>query len=457
LAILRKKIKIYLLVLTFFTIGLFGYCLEASTYNVKTFSGESEISGRVVEIASSDLPQKIIIENAIVNGEELSSNIYVFVYGAPYLQVGDNIEFNSEINKVSAYYDDNFSYFFYKNNIRYFSIISGNKVSTLGSQKTIAEIVQNSVKEKLEQNMTPDNASLAFASLFGDKAEIDTQTLDDYRGSGIAHILSVSGLHVTIIVGFIYWILKKLKSPKILTFILMASILAFYCYICGFSPSVVRASIMSVCLIGGALIGRKYDALSALGLAGIIILAISPLSALDIGFQLSFGCIAGIAMFYRPINDAFRKIKIPKFISSSMAISISAQFFIYPIMINSFGGASFLAVFLNVLVIPVFSLGYLIIFVSTPLLFLSNFFGNFLWFASLILEGINISANFVAGLTWSIIPKFELSLLFMLGFYSIVFVFSRFVLLNIKIKALVCSIIFIICTSLITTTQYIQI
>ncbi|MDD4110235.1 MAG: ComEC/Rec2 family competence protein [Clostridia bacterium] len=453
LSIIRNKIKIYLCILLFFSLGLLGYCVEASTYNVENYTGNVEITGIVTNNNIEDYQQRIVLNEVSFNGEQINENIYLIIYGAPYLNKGDVIEFTSDIETISAYYNNSFSSFYYKNNIRYFSDISGANIQITGTNDFLSDTIKSAVKEKLQQNMTSDNAALAYSMLFGDKSDVDINTIEDYRGSGIAHILSISGLHIGIIVGFLYWILKKIKCPKIALFLIIIGILLFYCYLCGFSPSVTRASIMSVCLLGGIFLGRKNDFLSSIGLAGLIILLITPFSAYDIGFQLSFGCVIGIAMFYRPIYNFFLKIKIPKFIVSPLTLSITAQFFILPILINAFGGASIFSIFLNVLIIPIFSIAYIIIFISTPLLFTSGFFGNFLWLSSLLLQVINVCANFVANISWSIIPKIEQSFIFMLAFYSVVFIFSQYIFLNYKTKIAICVSIIGISAILTTISQ----
>ena len=437
-SIIRNKIKIYLCVLAFFSLGLLGYCVEASTYNVQSYTGNVEITGRVSSNYIEDNKQKIILDNVIIDENVVNENIYLIIYGSPYLNNGDIIEFVDNIENVYAYYNNNFSSFYYKNNIRYFASVSGSNIQIIGNDIHLNDTIRNSIKEKLNQNMASDKSSLAYSMLFGDKSDVDINLMEDYRVSGVAHILSISGLHIGILVGFLYWLLKKLKSSNLISFLIITCVLIFYCYLCGFSPSVARASLMSVCVLGGTFLGRKNDFLSSIGLAGLIILLIRPFFAYDIGFQLSFGCVIGIAMFYTPIYNALLKIKTPKFIASSLTLSITAQFFILPVLINAFGGASLFSIFLNVLVIPVFSFAYIILFISTPLLFISSFFGNFLWFSSLLLQGINISANFVAGLSWSIIPKVEQSFIFMLAFYSVVFMFSQYVFLNLKTKIAIC-------------------
>lgn len=454
-SIIRKKIKIYICILVFFTLGLFGYCIEASTYNVQSYAGFTEIEGRVSSSKQENSVQKIVLDKVLINNKEISENIYLFIYGVPYLNIGDVIEFISELDNVPAYYNGNFSSFYYKNNIRYFTNISGSNVRIIKNNSKLNENLQVAVENKLKQSMTPENAALSYAMLFGDKSNIDSSVIISFQASGISHILAISGLHVGIIIAFLYWLLKKFCCPQYIRFIIITLILIFYSYICGFSPSVVRASIMSICFLGSLLLGRKYDALSAIGLAGLIILLINPFSAYDIGFQLSFGCIIGIILFYKIIFNTLKKIKIPKLISSPISISICAQLFILPILINTFGGSSFFSVFINIIIVPIFSIAYIIIFLSTPLLFISSFFTNFLWLASFLLEFIGVCADFVCNLSWSIIPKFELSLIFMLTFYSIIFIFSNYVFLNYKSKILVSISIIAISSLLVGIAQFV--
>lgn len=305
--------------------------------------------------------------------------------------------------------------------------------------------------------MSTDNASIAYASLLGDQSDVDIQTKNDYRGSGIAHILSISGLHISVLVGFIFWILNRLKASKLLSFILIASMLLLYSYLCGFSPSVMRASIMSICLLGAGLTGRKYDTLSAIGFAGLIILLITPLAAYDISFQLSFGSIIGIALFFRSIKSALLKLKLSNFWVSSFAISISAQLLIMPILINAFGGASILSVFINVFVVPIFSFAYVILFLCMPLIFISNFFAKIFWLPSLLFEGINICANFVASLEWSIIPKIDLSFAAITIFFAGAYISSRFVFLSTKLKVIINSSLALLVIILTNISSYTQI
>jgi competence protein ComEC len=438
-SILKNKIKTFICILIFFSAGLFGYAIEMKTYDVKSFPSDVVITGRVCgESIQNGSLQKIILNQVSVQDESIKENVLLYVFGAPYLSAGDTIQFTGDINKSGALHSSgSFRTDYYKYNIRYIASTQNSNIEILGNDRKLNETIQLAVKENLEQNMDKKNAKISYAMLFGDQSEIDETTMSDYRVSGIAHILSISGLHVSIIVAFLYWILKKFSKNWII-FLIITILLVFYCYLCGFSSTVVRASIMSVCLLGSILLGRQYDSLSAVGLAGLIILAIAPLYAFDIGFQLSFGCIIGIAIFYRTINSALRKIKLHKRLAAPLAMSISAQLFIFPVMINAFGQSSILSVFLNIIVIPIFSVAYITIFLTTPLMFLDGFFQNFLWFAGILMEGIAVSANYVAGLIWSVIPKIQFAFIAFISFYAIIFISSRMVFLKPKTKLITC-------------------
>lgn len=458
LSILRNKIIQYLLILIFITIGFTSYFIEASTYNVKNYNNEVFITARVASEKQNDTYQSVILDNISLNGNNIEEKIYIYSYGTPILQVGDIITFSKKLKTINAFYENgNFSSFYYKNNIRYTATISASSIQIIESRQTLSDKIHLLVKEKLLKHMSYENAAIAYASLLGDKNAIDIQVANDYRDSGISHILSISGLHISILVGLLFLILNKLKSPKILSFTLISLILFLYCYLCGFSPSVLRASIMNICFLGAGVMGQKYDSLSAIGLAGLIMLLFFPFSAYDIGFQLSFASVIGIAFFYKSLNNFFRKIKFPKFLASSFAISISAQFFIMPILINAFGGASVFSVLINILVVPLFTLAYIVLFILTPLVFLFDFLGRFLWISDFLFQCINTCANFVASLKWSIIPKMNLSLIIATFFYIGVFISSRFVFIQTKNKIIINSILSVLIIIFLGLSQLTQI
>jgi competence protein ComEC len=175
--------------------------------------------------------------------------------------------------------------------------------------------------------MSSENASIAYAMLFGEKDGINKNIYNIFSIAGISHILAVSGLHIGVLIAILLLILKKCKASKLVTFITISSILIMYNTICGFSNSVVRASIMAMILLGANLFGKQYDALSSLSLAGIIICLFNPFALFSVGFQLSFACVFAIITLVPTINRGFEKIKFDnaftKTLSMSMATSVA--------------------------------------------------------------------------------------------------------------------------------------
>ena len=149
-------------------------------------------------------------------------------------------------------------------------------------------------REALGKVFFEENKGTLTAMLTGDKAELDEETKETYQRIGIAHILSISGLHITLLgmglFNILMLLLKKLRFCSVLTIILIY----FYGVFTGFSVSTQRAVIMIVCMLGARMLLRAYDGQSAAALAACIILIKNPTELYDTGFLLSFIAVFGI-------------------------------------------------------------------------------------------------------------------------------------------------------------------
>lgn len=445
LCIYRKKLKIFIIILVSFYCGLLFYTIEMKNYNLPSINGNQEIVARVN--ASSSIKNKyqcVILDDVQINGEKQNFNIMLINYNTGNLfSDGEIIKGNVILTNSNVFYNNGLNSTVYKNNIKYVTRANLNDFEIIGTNLHFNEKVQTSIKNQLDKFMTEENSAIASAMMFGDKSEISYDVRDAFSKSGIAHILAISGLHIGVLVGFLMWILKKCKVNKYVNLAIISVFLIFYCYLCSFSPSTVRASIMAIVLIMSKLLGKRYDSLSSIGLAGILLLIIHPLYAFDIGFQMSFACVIGIAILNPTIIRFLRKIKLPNFLAKPLAVSISTQIALIPILINCFNGFSILSIFLNIFIIPLFSVGYVLQFIFLPLTFITPFFGNFLYTVQLILEIIKVSANFVASIPYTFITLFDLNFIIYLGFYALVIFASRMCLMNKRYKIASC--ISIIC------------
>lgn len=441
---LRKKFKILIAILCFIFLGLGLYAVEMNYFGKTKLENGSYLSGRVESVSTYDKLNYVVLTDVKVNSKSIPTNVRLSFYGAPYLSEGDEIALIANFKYVSGINEDgSISSSLYKNNCYNTATkVSSTTIEILGNDKTLDQKFRETIKDSLLKNMSEENANITYAMLFGDKSGIDETVRTNFQISGIAHILAVSGLHVGLVAGILAWIMKKLKAKNWLNLLITSAILIFYCYLCGFSPSVVRATIMSICMLLTTCLGKKYDSLSAIGLAGLILLLSKPLYAFDIGFQLSFGCVIGIAIFYKSVYSFLRrpikKFVLPNFVAKPLAVSFSAQFLILPVLINYFDGVSFLSIFANLIIIPIFTVAFTAAFIATPLTLISNFFGNIFWFSNLLLTAIKEIASWIALQTWSIIPHFKFAYAAFVSFFALMFVSSRLFFAPRKTKLLLC-------------------
>ena len=303
---------------------------------------------------------------------------------------------------------------------------------------TLAYSIRDYVKNILFDSMNEENAGISFAMLFGKKDFITNDNLDAFSMAGISHILAVSGLHIGVLVAVLYFVLKMIFKNKSLTIILLiGGFLIFYSYLCDFSPSVVRATIMSLVLLISREYGYRYDALNSLSIAGIIILILNPLSLFSAGFQLSFLCIFSIITLAPFITEMFTKICLPKKLASALAISFSTNIAILPICANLFNKLSLISIFANLIIIPFFSLSFVLLFGFVLVACIIKPLGFLLIIPEITLHGIKLLANAFANVEVLYITLFNVSyiLLFLVVLMSF---FIHFLLINKKAKAVLC-------------------
>ena len=146
-----------------------------------------------------------------------------------------------------------------------------------------------------------EDARLAMAMLLGERDGLRVEEQEAFRASGVAHVLTVSGLHVGLLIVLFAWLLRRLHLAPGVRLLAMTLFLAAYCYITGLSPASIRAAVMALLLLIARLLGRRPDPLTTLSTAALLLLVVQPLQLFSASFVLSFSAMAGILMLYRPI------------------------------------------------------------------------------------------------------------------------------------------------------------
>ena len=219
------------------------------------------------------------------------------------------------------------------------------------------------LKGIIEAVFPEDTFAFAKALLLGDKSDLSWQQSREFSISGISHIVAVSGLHVSILFGFIGMVTGKRRYLMLIAGI---PILVLFGAMSGFTASVTRAVIMQILFLLALAVNREYDPPTALSFAGLMLLLQCPLSIAGIGFQLSFASVTGIFLFY-PGLSGWMKVWLPgkgktlrgrleRWLTASVSVTLSATVMTVPLMAIHFGVVSLVGVVTNLLVLPVVSL-----------------------------------------------------------------------------------------------------
>lgn len=211
--------------------------------------------------------------------------------------------------------------------------------------------VRRRLSEGIYRVLPAREAGTLNAILTGDRGMLDEDVKALYSEGGIAHILSISSLHITLLgmglFRFLMLTVQRLKLSVTATF----AVMLLYGVLTGFSVSACRAIIMLAVSLMGKLLHRGYDLPSAVGTAAVILLAVQPNYLYDTGFRLSFVAVIGIYAATR-LSDA---LEIKNDILKSLLMSAWIQVFTLPEVMSSYFEISPYSLLANLIVLPLMS------------------------------------------------------------------------------------------------------
>ena len=147
--------------------------------------------------------------------------------------------------------------------------------------------------------LTPDDAGMLNAMLFGDRSRLTHQLRLGFERTGSFHLFVVSGMHVALLAGLVFWIARRLRLRNWLATLLTLILTYAYALLTGFGVPVQRALLMTAVFLLARLLSRQRNTLNALGAAALAVLIWSPRALFEASFQMTFlaiVAIAGIAM-----------------------------------------------------------------------------------------------------------------------------------------------------------------
>lgn len=208
----------------------------------------------------------------------------------------------------------------------------------------------------LGQGMPSREAELTRGFVLGEDEGIDERTKEDFRRSGLSHLLAVSGENVTLLALLAMPLLGALGIPLRERLLWVLALIAVYVPIAGAGPSIQRAGVMGALGVLATLGGRRASRLYALALAAAVTLAIDPGVAADVGWQLSFAAVLGILLLATPLRRAIVARLGPgrwrRALAEGVAVTVAATLATAPLIAFHFETLSTTTLVANVLAMP---------------------------------------------------------------------------------------------------------
>ncbi len=197
-------------------------------------------------------------------------------------------------------------------------------------------------------SLAPGHRSLFGGFVLGDRRGQPDVVEDDFRGSGLTHLLVVSGKNVALLLVLVRPVLARLAlRPRLVVTI---GLIGFFGLVTRFEPSVLRASVMAAIAVTSSSLGRPAPSLRTLGLAVTAILIVDPLLVGHLAFALSVAASAGIVVLAGPI--AARLSMLPRPVADAVGVTVAAQIGVAPVLVPVFEGLPVASVPANVLAAP---------------------------------------------------------------------------------------------------------
>ena len=311
------------------------------------------------------------------------------------LEPGDKITFVGNLYKIAGESDEIHNHFKSKG-VCLASYPLGSVGVEKGSMKNFYTLLMKERKKAINQilrSFSAETSGVVISLLTGDKNYVSSELYAAYSDSGAAHLMAVSGLHLSVWIMFVLEILKKrnaLTKKKIVLLMLFTVCIMFFA---SFGGSVMRAGFMMILYLFSELFGERADSLNSLGFCAICLFLQNPYIAVNAGFLLSFVSVLTIVLIALPLSETVclklkkvralqKAIPLLRAVISSFFISFFIMTETLPFQIEYFGKVSVVGVLTNLFLLPVvtpmilccglYVMFYFLPLVSDLLLFVGN-------------------------------------------------------------------------------------
>ena len=343
--------------------------------------------------------EKIIINYYFKTKEELNTLKKEIKLGDTYYVKGI---FNKPVNNTIP---NLFNYKKYLKRKRIYYIVIANSTKKTKNNTSIFYFLKNKIKSRIENI---DKLGYLETFILGENDNVTTKSLENFRLNGISHLFSISGMHVSLLVGIIMFFLNKVSYNNFYKYSIVIIILIFYLFLTGISSSILRTTIMTITVIINKLFNLKIKKIDIMLIVLIIAITINPFIIFEIGFQFSYVISLSLNIISQKIN------KTKNGLSKNLITSLICFIVSFPICIYHFQQVNFLSIILNLIMIPLVSV---VIFPLSIITFIVPSFYNLYTITINILESIN---NFASNINIFTITFTKPSLIIVMLYYILI-------------------------------------
>lgn len=364
-------------------------------YKSKYIDKEYIITGKVSKVNISDKKVSFIIK-----GKE---KIMCFYYDNIDLNGGDTVKINillSHPNKNTI--PNTFNYQKYLYNSKIYKVGTVNKITIVKKNKNILNIL----KSKLESRVSFNSYLKLF--VLGDKKGI-SESYDYYKDIGVAHLLAISGMHVSVFVLIlrkIFFFLSKKKQNIIISIVLL-----FYSFVTGFTASILRVTTFFILNSINKNYDFKLSQMKILFLSMFILLLINPFFITNIGFLYSFACSISMILIQKYLKKNYFK--------NLLIITFYMTLFTLPITISLNYEINLMVFISNFLLIPLVSY---ILFPFALITIIFSFLNPIFSFLTFLMEKTSYILSTVK-ITKLIIPKTSFILIILYYLFLLLYIY----------------------------------
>ena len=217
-------------------------------------------------------------------------------------------------------------------------------------------------KRSFERFIPKENAAFMRALVLGDRSGFTDEMKNDFSASGVYHVVAVSGMHISILIMFVTYLLRHFVRKRKVRNILAIVCILLYLAAIGAAPSALRAGIIGMLALFSCVISRRADFYTSFAFSAAVLLAFNPYFIFNVGFLLSYAAVIGICAFSEGIGKLISFL--PGMFRDIVTMSLAAEAATLPIRLYYFNTLNIYGIASNILVIPFIEILYVLGLIS---------------------------------------------------------------------------------------------